>query len=223
MKRKAGKDISKKGEIKRSGSFKNTGAIQSSNPYSLIQDKGLKGEVKYTEASVGTDPSFGSVAFTTPALLNGLTVGTDNNNRIGRKVVWTKIMCRYFVNQGSSTGGANFRILVVYDKQTNGVAPSITDILNADSFTSFNNLNNRDRFITIIDHITESVSQNGNASVAGIITRKLSLDTIWNADTTAVVGAINTGSIYAMIAQTGGDITQSPDSSMRFRLRFVDS
>lgn len=216
MKRHADTDISKKSTQKPKLNKQKSRSF-------LIQDKGIKGELKMTEVGVTSDPSFGSNQFTTPTLLNGLAIGGDFTNRVGRKVIWTKIMMRWNVNQGSSTGGACFRLLVVYDKQANGVAPLITDILQTDSFLGFNNLNNRDRFITLIDEITPAVSQSGDASAAGFISRKLSLETIFNADQTAVIAAINTGSIYAMAAQTGGDLTQNADLNMRFRLRFNDS
>lgn len=205
---------------------KSTSKKKAVNPLSrsmLIQDRGVKGEIKVTDATINVDPAFGSAAFTTPTLVNALAIGGDYNNRVGRKVVFTKLMVRWLVSQQSSTGGANFRILVVYDKQANGVAPSMTDILSSNDFSSFNNLNNRDRFITIIDHITESVSQGGNASGAGVITRKIALETIFNADPTAVIGAINTGAIFLMVAQSGGDITTSPDFHCRVRLRFNDA
>ena len=67
-------------------------------------------------------------------------------------------------DHGTDTGTSSVpvRFMIVYDKQTNGVLPALTDLLSAFSgignataraidVNSPNNLNNRDRFIVLAD------------------------------------------------------------------------
>lgn len=185
---------------------------------SLIQSRGIKGELKVRDVNVPTNITAGASTFALGSLVNGLSLGNDYDNRIGRKVLWKKIFIRYtgFLTAGSAN---KVRLLVVYDKQTNGVAPAITDILLADAFNSPNNLNNRDRFLTIIDEITENAGT-GDSCIAGTITRKIGLETIFNAGTAGTVADITSGSIHVFICGTGS--TGAVDFDMRIRLRFED-
>ena len=50
----------------------------------------------------------------------------------------------------AAVGGGSLRFKVVYDKQTNGAAPSILGVFAVDNFYSHNNLANADRFITLL-------------------------------------------------------------------------
>jgi len=181
------------------------------------------GELKFLDSSMNDDPILASGAFTAGTLLNGLITGSTASQRIGRKVTIKSLLVRYSWGLATtSTGGSPLRILIVYDKQANAVAPAITDILLTDTFHSANNLSNRDRFVTISDIITDPVSTGDCFAVAGVIYKKLNLETMYNAGTAGTIGDISSGSIYMFVAQTGRIATASPEFSSTVRIRYTD-
>jgi len=181
------------------------------------------GELKFLDSSMNDDPLLASGAFTAGTLLNGLVPGSTASQRIGRKVTIKSLLVRYSWGLATtSTGGSPLRILIVYDKQANAVAPAITDILLTDTFHSANNLSNRDRFVTISDIITDPVSTGDSFAVAGVIYKKLNLETMYNAGTAGTIGDISSGSIYMFVAQTGRIATASPEFSSTVRIRYTD-
>jgi len=123
----------------------------------------------------------------------------------------------------TATGGSPCRILVVYDKQANAVAPTITDILLADDFHSQNNLSNRDRFVTLCDHITDPIGAQNVIFCADNIYKKLNLEVMFNQGSVGTVGDITSGSIYMFVAQAAGIATITPLLTFRSRIRFSDN
>lgn len=94
--------------------------------------------------------------------LNLIQAGSSFFNRIGRKIEMKSLLIELNITPVSaarSTGADTLRILVIYDRQTNGAVPAISDILqdteqngtNTTVMTSNINLNNRDRFQIIRD------------------------------------------------------------------------
>lgn len=163
-------------------------------------------------------------------LLNGVAQGDDFTNRTGRKMTMKSLYIRGLVKNVDSVSGPNLaRMIIVYDNQTNGAAPVITDILKAASSTSQINLNNRDRFRILCDQqyaigaIDNTATQ---AYAAGPIVfdfklyKKLNLETIFGG-TTAAVASINTGSLYMI---TIGDQAAGAGSLFKLttRIRFLD-
>lgn len=183
----------------------------------LQRSKNLKEELKFND--VLFNPTIaGTQVFSGPTSLSTLSLGTDATNRIGRKVVWTKIIVRHFYN---NAGAAAVRLMIVYDKQPNGALPAITDVLLSDTFTSNNNLNNRDRFITILDEIIGG--EQGDALIgAGLFTRKINLETIFNSGNTGTISDIQSGSIFVMAAAAPSSSANSTALVTRIRLRYLD-
>ena len=164
-----------------------------------------------------------SAGFTASELLNGITTGATATTRIGRKINLKSLYLRYTVGlTASSTGGCQFRILVVYDKQTNGNTATITDILLSDDFKAPNNLSYRDRFVDLVDEVTDPVSVQNNYQLAGIIYRKINLEQMFNAGTAGDITDITTGSILVFCAQSGGVGTGAPLFDFTSRIRFTD-
>lgn len=187
---------------------------------------GARPEIKVKELSFTINPTAGANTwFNVPGdCINGLLPGNDYNNRIGRKVVWSKLLLRYHWRLGAtSTGGSPCRVLIVYDKQTNAATPLIAEVLSVDGYNGYNNLNSRDRFVTLMDFMTAPISAQGEACVTGIESRKINLETIFNSGTAGTVADINTGGIFMWISQTGGIATAAPEFQCRTRLRYLDA
>lgn len=183
-------------------------------------------ELKYVDFIVTTTLTAGVATFTSPYLINGISQGTGaNGNRIGRKLIMTKFQLRYSatLNAAGSTGGSPIRIMMIYDKQANATMPNITDILIVDSFLATNQLANRDRFITLMDIITEPLSLAGNFAIAGQEVRREKLEVCFNSGTDATINSITTGSVVVMFAQCGNIAAQNPAISWVSRIRYKDN
>ena len=159
----------------------------------------------------------------TITLLNGVAQGATEVTRVGRKITMTKITMNWNVAMPSAAlGGGSLRFKVVYDKQTNGAAPSILGVFTVDNFYSHNNLANADRYITLFDHITDPLCVQGNLNSAGKLSKKLSLETVFSG-TAGTVASIASGSIYLFVSQSGGITTSSPNFFANIRIRFIDT
>lgn len=183
------------------------------------------GELKFIDTTGAFAPAFATATFTTPAiLLNGVAPGSTAETRVGRKITMKSLYIRYNWARGgpTSTGGSPARILVVYDKQTNANLPQITDILLTDHYLSQNNLSNRDRFITLFDHITEPISDAANACVSATLFKGMNLDVMFNGGAAGTVGDITSGSVVVFVAQSSKIGTVTPALDIRSRIRFTD-
>lgn len=181
------------------------------------------GELKNIDTTIGF-PAFG-VATGTLTLLNGCAQGTTATTRLGRRITMKSLYVRGFIQMApTSTGNACFRILIVYDKQANATAPAATDILVADAFANLNNLSNSRRFVTLMDHVTDAISATGEQSVHFELYKKLNKEVEFNAGSAGTVGDIQTGSVYALVYQSGGSITTATaTNSIIARIRYSDN
>lgn len=195
--------------------------------------------------NLATGDAIGQTAIITP--LNLIQVGSGFYQRVGRKIEMKSLTIkgisatlRTVVNE--SIG----RILVIYDRQTNGALPAIADILQGTDQTGANvtsaysgiNLNYRDRFLILKD---EKFYLPSLTDTAGVITNlglhdntqqfpmfkchlKLkNLETMFRADTSpAVIGDIATGGLYLVVM---GSLTSASTGWSFFwesRLRYGD-
>jgi len=96
------------------------------------------------------------------ASLGGIAAGTGDWQRIGRETNARSIELTYEFKPIAVARSAPMdmaRVLLVYDRQTNGTAPSVSDILqdyseNSGATTSVDsglNMNNKDRFLVLYD------------------------------------------------------------------------
>ncbi len=113
-----------------------------------------KVELKFHDVDVD-DAVIATGAQVVVASLNIIAQGTTEVQRVGRRVVIKKIGLRYDVSiPSTSTQTSTFdvlRLMLVHDKQCNGVAADDLDILEDADHQSFNNLSNRKRFTVLMD------------------------------------------------------------------------
>lgn len=186
---------------------------------------------------------------TTIILLNGLKLGTAAFNRIGNKIsmkslYWSLNYGLKGVDADPGTDTENYtvpvRAMIVYDKQANGAAPVIGDLLSAftgvDNSTarpidtnSPNNLNNRERFIVVMDK--RFILSTGGASGRHIKKfKRLNTSVAYKSGATVGdVTDITSGALYFITyrdADFAGalatDGTFAVNMSMDIRLRFQD-
>lgn len=121
---------------------------------------------------------------TVPAIfpLNIVTIGSSAWNRIGRKITLKSLyLTGFFTGTGALVQSAGHfgRIMIIYDKQTNGAQPVIQDILTdqinqtggdvkTQGVMSNLNMNNRDRFEVILDKRFWLPGSNAAGTVTGL-------------------------------------------------------
>lgn len=150
-------------------------------------------------------------------LLNGVISGDDFNNRDGRRIFMKSIFMRGSVNaQAFGAAQGMSRLIVFYDKQTNGAAPAILDVLVTATVASQLNLNNRSRFQILADQ-TFFFSNTGEAIREVEVFRNLNLDAQYSG-VTASVASIATGSIYMLMLADFSTV----DYKVSERIRFLD-
>jgi len=158
----------------------------------------------------------------TITLLNGIAQGATETTRVGRKCQLVKISANWTaLIPPAATGGCSLRFRIVYDKQTNGAAPTIAQVFAVNNYHSANNLANSDRFITLVDEITPPLSIQGDTQVSGKFSRRLGLETMFSA-APGVVASITSGSMYLFVSQSGGALNSSPNLNLYVRTRFID-
>lgn len=221
------------------------GSTSSSVIPGLLYQTNNEKKVLYTAVAAVDLSSTGNIN-----CLNLIRVGSSMFNRIGRKIEMRSIRIRANmitlpVTRATATPSFG-RMAVVYDRQTNGAFPSIADIFqdtdqagaNTDSALSGINMDNRERFVTIIQKnlvIPQATATAGvltnvfpNASNVEVVFdefRKLrGLTTHYKADSApAVIGDISTGALY-LIGDSTGPASGSElfGISANVRLKYVD-
>ncbi len=114
---------------------------------------------------VDIDDAVVSVAGTIQAGVNLIPQGVTEKTRVGRKCVIRKIQWRWssFLPSTSTPGSTTdvVRMILYQDKQANGAAAGVTDILETDDYQSFLNLANSGRFKILVDRLISHVSKSG--------------------------------------------------------------
>lgn len=156
--------------------------------------------------------------------LNLCVTGDDFNNREGRKIVMKSIRVRIFAyGVAATTTPGVVRWSIVYDKQTNGAAPAGADIFASNDALDMNNLNNRDRFVTVAtDTFPLGIPSGGYSSYACDRYVKLNLPTVYNATNGGTVADIVTGGLFLTSACIGFSGTL-PTFVYKTRVRFEDN
>lgn len=197
-------------------------------------------------------------------LMNSLGVGGNINQRIGRKVTMKSIKMDMLLRAACAAPQLNalvgtqpgnptptypmaIRLMIVYDRQTNGAAPQYADVLTSPGcagiqgavqqvqICSSNNLNNRSRFLTIFDK-TYYLGTQDKTVVPISIYKKLNLPVIYsnNLTTSAYdVSCIATGGLFflaisdnntAVVANAAYGTMPAPWAEMvSTRMRFIDT
>lgn len=165
-------------------------------------------------------------------LLNGCSRGSDINNRIGRTIIVKSIQISISSFATQATGlTQEHRFLLVYDKQPNGVLPGVQDMVDAITPWAMRNLDNRNRFIILMDtmhalasDLAAGTNGEGNPKIKAIkYYRRHNLKVQYNDGDDATIASINTGAIYLVsigsriLGVTAGAVLGST------RVRFIDS
>lgn len=173
-----------------------------------------------------TDRGFSqTVDNTTPfvTILNNTGEGTDEDERIGHKIRLTALAVQGYFGAITGTDLSAIRIMYVWDAQPTGVLPAITDILETSDPLSHMNLDNRERFSTLLDYLYPMTTVSGTGPGAIVIKDyfdmyKYPRYTIFNSSA-ATIAAISTGALYQVVVT---DSTVGIAVETRMRIRYMD-
>lgn len=185
-------------------------------------------ERKWLDTSLTQTPvsSTGNISI---ASLNLIDSGTGASERVGKRVTLTSIAFRgvAYLNATATAGNTAdvMRMIVYLDKQCNGGAAAVTDILGAATYNSFNNLDNSDRFTTLFTRkfCLNARGYSGTSSTQVLVpikhyySCKIPVELHENATTTiSDVKSMNVGVL--LISQDGLVNVEG-----QFRVRFTDA
>lgn len=231
-------------------STKTTTVKKYSNNNSLVRAKRamkFRVETKRRDTLIGVDFPITLGLTQTAMLLNGVAVGTADYNRIGNQIFMKNIQLRLAIYnnvQNNACVEEFVRILLVYDRQCNGVAPTWNDVIasvngggtvSSDAL-SFKNFRNRKRFKVLRDYLVKLPA----VGTSGVISTTKTLDpaqkdhiieayvpinktTEFIANAGYTVADIGTGSLYLMtIAQNNTTANSCWNMHVAARLTFTD-
>lgn len=186
----------------------------------------------------------------TPVALNLIQTGSSFFNRIGRKVRNHSIFIEMWAapnGTNAQTDVAYHRFLVVYDRQSNGATPSITDVLqdvdqsnNLTSGTSLAtahlNMNNRERFVVLMDErkVLPPIASSAPYFTSPVVTTEDTfkikrfiplkmLETHYKADSSpSVIGDVATGALIFIALSDKAAANCGYEWQGSFRLKFDD-
>jgi len=159
-------------------------------------------------------------------LLNGISQGDDINNRKGRKIN----LKSFHIKGGIYTLATSVadqlvaRMALIYDKQSNGVAPTFAQVYSDSTghAGSTRNLDNRERFKVIFEKSWYS-GPNTSQCYPLDIYKSFNLDTVYKG-TDDAIASIATGALYLFI--WGADLADTANHGMQTRatarIRYMD-
>lgn len=161
-------------------------------------------------------------------LLNGMARGTTALTRIGQKINIKSIEIRT-VNFATLSTGINqvHRMFIVQDKQCNGAAPTISQILASTGTFAPRNLENRKRFRIMWDKFfVVGPTANENANVVQVGYKKFrgrGLTVDYNTGNAGTVADISTNSLHFVVFGNIAAGTTAGECSFYIRIRYTDN
>jgi len=181
-------------------------------------------EYKYIDVAnpaVAMNSAVGGLVF----LLNGCHVGASVSNRVGRQVMMKSIELRLFNYATSGTGTDQIhRVVLLYDRQANGVAPTLLQVLTDQTPTAPRNLDNRTRFKIFYDYVipVNGVAEPGSEIIHKFY-RKLRHPVQFNGNDNGDVTDIASGSLYMLVFGSNPAGATAGGLGFHARLRFTDN
>ncbi len=182
-------------------------------------------ESTINDAVVSTTGTIQGQIFTIPQ-------GDDIESRDGNKIVLTSINARFIATLPATSTVTEtadvIRVVLVVDNSANGALPSVADILSLTDIQAFKNLNNTDRFRTILDKTIAinalaggsngTTHQSFSRDISFKFFKKLNLP-IKYTGTSGLIGTIASNNIVCLYISEAGFVGLQGE----FRVRYTDS
>ncbi len=190
------------------------------------------GENKFFD--VVTDDAGISAAGTITDSVNKIGQGITEKTRIGRKITITNIAWKYDILLSAATAAnvtaEQVRVILYLDKQCNGAAAAVTDVLETDDYNSYRNLANISRFNILMDKVYTLIASSGSGRgatdtlafgedlVQDTYFKRVNIPIEFNS-TAGAIGEIRSNNIGILLLSKTGAITEFNGN---MRLRFSD-
>jgi len=181
--------------------------------------QGRQRELKFIDTSLSTGV-FNTTGIVIP--LNLIAEGDDYTNRDARQAKMVNVTIHGFATKGASVVPEKDRWLLVWDNATNGVLPTIAQILQAVDVNSFPNMDNAQRFTILRDsmnHTDANAAQVENPAFMIDYFTKLDHITQYSG-TTAAIGSIQNGAL--LFVTLGSAAATAATMIGNARVRFAD-
>lgn len=169
-----------------------------------------------------------TTAFRTPGAgtsiagpINAIGNGPEIYQRVGRKVYMKSVQIKGFIQNAATSIQDVGRLFLIYDTQSNGAFPTVADVISdlnnsapATAGTSMVNLNNRQRFNILRDHL---ITFPAVTNTAGVLTNGPSFNDTgkYQYEIDWFIYLRGREAVYNQLAPMGGpDITQIASGSL---------
>lgn len=109
----------------------------------------INSEAKFIDTAVSINP----VSTGTITLLTAIATGDDDSNRNGNSILGKDVSSRIQLTLNASATATYIRLMLIVDKQCDGVLPAVTDVLQTASTVSPLNKDFSNRFVVIRDKL----------------------------------------------------------------------
>lgn len=182
----------------------------------------------YTHELKAIDVSVNAVQDTTGSvvLANGCARGSSFDTRIGSQICLKSLEFRGSTSVTAVTGVSQFhRVILLYDLQTNGLAPALTDVLVSSSYVALPNLANRSRFLFLVDKTFQLNFSADSGSARSFSFRVPLYDrpVSFNSGNTGTVGDISTGALFLFTIGSIAPGATAGSTIGTLRVRYTDN
>lgn len=182
-------------------------------------------ETKNFDFSVGPSATPQSIPLAGVVIpINSIEQGIDDNQRIGRSIATKSCYYQYVLNFGTGPVPNVIRHMLVWDRQPNGTAPAVNQVLNnlglSTPVTAPMNLDNKERFVVLADERT-TLSPNGDQIRVCNGFRTINQKTTFDNDQIDNIPA--TGSLLVLFMSDETVPTNQPNFYGTWRVRFIDN
>lgn len=155
-------------------------------------------------------------------LINGLGQGSGDFNRVGNEVCMNYLMAKLNMEFPDTTNRC--RIMIIIDKQPNGLPPPVADLFTytANPVDSFLNPDSKARFHVLKDILISGGTSGGPATKAFNWKINLRKKTVLYKAQTDTIASIATNAMWLITASDSG-IPAHPRLNYMFRLNYLDN
>lgn len=162
----------------------------------------------------------------TLTLINGLSLGNTATTRIGQKVLLQSLEVKFRNAVVATTGlDQTHRIMIVLDRQCNGAALTLAEVINPTNTEGLRNLASRRRFKILQDirFDLNAATESGSSYSNKVYMRfKRPIMVEYNAGNAGTVADISSGSIYMIHLGSNVAGNTAGTSAVVTRLRYTD-
>ncbi len=187
-----------------------------------------RGEFKFHDVAMD-DANISTTGTILQDSVNLIAQGTTESTRIGRKCNIRNIHWRYTIQKDAESvlGGDDVvRVILYLDKQANGAAAAVLDILETADYQSFYNLANSNRFRILMDKTWDMNAHAGGGNGTAVDSFAFSRSTQFRKNCNIPIEfSSTTGALTEIRSNNIGVLTISERASTNFesnmRLRFT--